>query len=190
MGDVAGWIAPIATMVAAVMTALNLGSRITGWGFVVFAIGSVAWIAVAISTGQNNLLLTNGFLTFVNIVGIWRWLGRRATYDEGARRAEQASARDVAPNLFQLGGMEGRAVTDVQGRVIGHVVDVMAENESGKIAYAVVREGSEIAVHDRLHAVAWRQLSIDGECVMFNGTEDLSALPLLQPDQWPSRLPA
>lgn len=36
---VAAWVAPVATMIAAVMTAANLGARVTGWGFVVFVIG-------------------------------------------------------------------------------------------------------------------------------------------------------
>ena len=44
LGDIAGWIAPIATAIAAIMTASNLGTRVTGWGFVVFAVGSIAWI--------------------------------------------------------------------------------------------------------------------------------------------------
>ena len=30
------WVAPIATIIAALMTASNLGSRITGAGFIVF----------------------------------------------------------------------------------------------------------------------------------------------------------
>jgi hypothetical protein len=29
----AGWVAPAATMIAAMMTAANLGARVIGWGF-------------------------------------------------------------------------------------------------------------------------------------------------------------
>ena len=36
------WVATIATIVAATITASNLGSRITGYGFIVFTIGSIA----------------------------------------------------------------------------------------------------------------------------------------------------
>jgi Na+/phosphate symporter len=70
--DIAGWVAPAATMIAAVMTAANLGARVTGWGFVVFVIGSISWSIVGISSGQSNLLWTNGFLTLVNAMGVWR----------------------------------------------------------------------------------------------------------------------
>ena len=101
MEDAAGWIAPIATMIAAMMTAANLGPRVTGWGFVVFTVGSLAWSTVAIATGQANLLWTNGFLTLVNLVGIWRWLGREAKYDDGAKTARSESdAMRAAPALF------------------------------------------------------------------------------------------
>ena len=40
MDNLAIWVAPIATTLAALMTASNLGSRITGYGFIVFTIGS------------------------------------------------------------------------------------------------------------------------------------------------------
>ena len=41
MISLVGWLATIATMIAAMMTASNLGARVTGWGFVVFSISSV-----------------------------------------------------------------------------------------------------------------------------------------------------
>jgi hypothetical protein len=59
MESIATWLAPIATTIAALMTASNLGTRITGWGFVVFTIGSLAWLALGIATGQSNLLWQN-----------------------------------------------------------------------------------------------------------------------------------
>lgn len=62
MPDVAAWIASAATMIAAMMTAANLGTKITGWGFVVFTVGSVAWAAVGLTTEQPSLAITNGFL--------------------------------------------------------------------------------------------------------------------------------
>ncbi len=86
MAEIAGWIAPAATMIAAMMTAANLGARVTGWGFVVFSFGSVAWTTVGLTSGQTNLVLSNAFLTIVNLVGIWRWLGRQASLTKAAAR--------------------------------------------------------------------------------------------------------
>ena len=61
------WVATAATIIAACMTASNLGTRITGSGFIVFTVGSIAWIAVALMTGQSALLWTNIVLTFLNL---------------------------------------------------------------------------------------------------------------------------
>jgi sporulation protein YlmC with PRC-barrel domain len=187
MSEIAGWVAPIATAIAAIMTAANLGARVTGWGFVVFAVGSLAWITVAATTGQTNLLLTNGFLTLVNIVGIWRWLGRQATYEKGAHSAEIASETGGEPSLFHLGGLEGKAVTNRAGETIGHVVDAMAECESGRIAYFVVREGSEVAIAERLHMLPWEQAHVDAESISLDAAKDLSDFKEIEADQWPVR---
>ena len=46
MADIISWIATVATIIAALMTASNLGSRITGYGFGVFTVGSLSWLAI------------------------------------------------------------------------------------------------------------------------------------------------
>src|ERR1700760_361969 len=101
----AGWVAPAATMIASVMTASNLGARVTGWGFLVFLVGSLAWTLVAVTSGQPNLLWTNVFLSVVNAIGIWRWLGRQARYEDGSKAAEAESAQRSVPNLFSAAGL-------------------------------------------------------------------------------------
>ncbi len=93
MEQVANWIAPIATTIAAVMVAANLGARLTGFGFIAFSIGSVAWIVIGVATGQNSLIWQNIILLLINALGIWRWLGLRARYDKGAAAATRATAR-------------------------------------------------------------------------------------------------
>ena len=93
MEAVANWVAPIATTIAAIMVAANLGAKITGWGFIVFSVGSVAWIVIGAATDQPALLWQNVFLLVVNLVGIWRWLGIRARYEKGAGAATETSAR-------------------------------------------------------------------------------------------------
>lgn len=93
METIANWVAPIATTAAAVMVAANLGSRFTGWGFIVFTIGSIAWIVIGAATGQPSLMWQNVFLCLVNVIGIWRWLGLRARYEKGAGKATGDSAR-------------------------------------------------------------------------------------------------
>ena len=61
----ATWLAPAATMVAAMMTAANPGARVTGWGFVVFTVGSICWSFIGISTktarGDNHVTYLSVF---------------------------------------------------------------------------------------------------------------------------------
>ncbi len=91
MEAAANWIAPLTTTLAAVMVALNAGTRITGFGFVVFSIGSIAWAYIGWSNGQMNLVWQNIILLVVNLIGIWRWLGVRARYEQGAAVAAEQS---------------------------------------------------------------------------------------------------
>lgn len=93
MEQIANWVAPVATTLAAVMVAANLGARLTGVGFIVFSVGAVAWMAIGLATGQANLVWQNGILLAINLLGVWRWLGLRARYDKGAAAATRATAR-------------------------------------------------------------------------------------------------
>jgi len=91
--QIANWVAPLSTTLAAVLVAANLGARITGIGFIAFAIGSVAWMIIGGATGQANLVWQNAVLLGVNLLGVWRWLCLRARYDKGAAAATRATAR-------------------------------------------------------------------------------------------------
>lgn len=93
METFADWLAPIATTIAAVMVAANAGARITGYGFIAFSIGSIAWMAVGWFQDQMNLIIQNAVLLVINMIGIWRWLGLRARYEKGAAVATERSMR-------------------------------------------------------------------------------------------------
>lgn len=161
MEEIAGWVAPIATTVAAMMTASNLGPRMTGWGFAVFVIASLAWVVVAIASDQGNLLFTNGFLMLVNIVGVWRWLGREARWADKAQAAERASESAARPALFAISGIADAPIRGVQGDVLAHCVDAMAECESGRIRCLLVREGGTGGLGERIHALDWSAVRRD-----------------------------
>jgi hypothetical protein len=151
--EAAGWIAPVATMLAAVMTAANLGARVTGWGFVVFTVGSIAWSVVGLSSGQTNLVATNGFLTLVNLIGIWRWLGRQRAYDDGGESAKAASRRRSVPALFTATGIAGMSVVDSAGAKVGTGVEALIACASGEISYVVVSSGGIGGAGKELRAV-------------------------------------
>ena len=188
MLDVAGWVAPAATMIAAIMTAANLGARVTGWGFVVFTVGAIAWVIVGAATGQHNLLFSNAFLLLVDIVGVWRWLGRRARYDTGAGAATQQSAAAAAvPTLFAMSSLEGRPVRGRDGETIATAVEAMMACDGGSIDYLVVREGGVAGVGERLHAIGRREIRIEAAAIVTTlDRAGLARRPALDAACWPA----
>ncbi len=191
MTAVAAWVAPIATMLAAMITAANLGARVTGWGFVIFAVGSVAWSAVALSTGQGNLLWTNVLLTIVNAVGIWRWLGRQARYEEGGKAAAAKSRSAASASVIALESLAGRPIIGRDGEQIGVTIEGMMTCSDARIAYWIVSEGGVGGIGERLHAIDPDELSITEEQLTSPlSRADLSARRVIPPSNWPASLRA
>lgn len=184
MEELSSWVAPIATAIAACMTASNLGSRVTGWGFVVFTIGSIAWTTYGLTTGQSNLLWQNLFLTAVNLIGVWRWLGRQAKFDEGAKAAAEKSRHEDAPTLFAVSSLLGAPLTDRKGEPIGKTIDAMARCKDGGVAYLVVGKGGVGGVGETLHMLQWSDVAVTPETV--STTVDLGQLAPLDPTDWPA----
>jgi hypothetical protein len=183
----AGWLAPIATMIAAVMTAANLGTRVTGWGFVVLTVGALAWCAVALTTHQPNLLWSNAFLAIVDAIGIYRWLGRRALLEDGANLAANSSRRRGKP-LFPVHTLEGRPVAGADAFVVAHVVGAMADCRTGCIRYFAIRRGG-IVESDQLRAIAWQDMVIGNPLRTMLRKGELAASPPISPDDWPQEAP-
>ncbi|MDE1152574.1 MAG: PRC-barrel domain-containing protein [Micavibrio sp.] len=148
------WIAPTATIIAAMMTAANLGARVTGWGFIVFTIGSIGWTIVGATSGQTNLIASNGLLTLVNGIGIWRWLGRQAVYEDGAKSATVASRRSNEPTLFSGTGIAGMPVYASDGSSLGKAVEALIECRTGTVSYIVVATSMAIGADEKLRAVS------------------------------------
>ncbi len=188
MESIAGWVAPIATIIAAMMTAANLGARITGWGFVVFMVGSVCWSIIGISTGQVNLIVSNGFLTLVNAVGIWRWLGRQSSYEDGGKSAKKASRHASGPTLFTATGVAGMPVEDRAGKPLGKAVEALIECATGRVSYVVVATERDGNIRESLRAVPrkfidWRCDGLRIEMM----PQDYAALPVLADGDWPAQ---
>ena len=181
------WIAVITTVLAALITAANLGSRITGYGFCVFLVGSLAWLANGIATGDSAVVWDNAILTVLNVFGIWRWLGRQSKVEAGAAAAAEASVEEPGENLFPV-ALLTRAKVHAADAPHGHCVDAMAGDRSGRIRYVVVSDGGIASVGETLHRVDWSAVAINGEEVrLSHSTDELERQPVLQRDQWPAR---
>lgn len=186
MTEIAQWIAPIATMIAALMTAANLGPRVTGWGFVVFTVGAIAWAAIGLTTGQPSLLWQNIVLLVVDIFGIWRWLGRETRWEEGAVKAVQASERPGVSTLFRASLFGGGAVADRRGEKVGYSVGAMLQCDDGRLAYVVVRSGGVGGVGETLREVPWQQIHVKEDNIRIDlDREAFEALPPIDPQRWP-----
>ena len=187
MTDTISWVATVATIVAASMTAANLGSRITGYGFCMFLIGSLAWLAAGVITDQPALTWTNIVLTGLNVFGIWRWLGRQSKVEEGARAASQASEQTPGEALFPVSLLTHAPVTSGGGER-GRCIDAMAGCTSGRLSYVVVSQGGIAGVGETLRRLPWVKAMSDGEAVLASmDPAAFERLDVLARDQWPAR---
>ena len=187
MAETVSWIATIATIIAASLTAANLGTRTTGLGFVVFTLGALCWIALGWLTNQPALMWTNIVLTLLDIFGIWRWLGRQAKVEEGARNASEGSEHRPGEALFPV-SLLSRARMIGGGSELGHCIDAMAGSSSGSVSYVVVSAGGVAGVGETFRRVPWASTSMDGEVLVAKMTvAEFELLPELARDQWPAR---
>jgi len=186
MADTISWIATVATVIAASMTAANLGSRITGYGFCVFLSGSLCWLTVGLITDQPALMWTNVVLTILNIFGIWRWLGRQARLEEGALAATEASRETSGESLFPVSLLLKAPVDDSRGNSLGTCVDAMAGCESGSLRYVVASEGGVAGVGETLRCIPWQQAWMESNKLVINSTQ-IDSFPEIEKDEWPAR---
>ena len=188
MESIASWVAPIATTIAALMTASNLGSRITGWGFAVFLVGSIAWATLGAATGQSNLVWQNIILSALNIFGIWRWLGRQQQIEKGAEAAAHASERAATETLFPASRLASAEVRGATGEPLGTAIDAMVGCSSGRLAYLVVAQGGVAGVGETLRRLEWRDVTAtEQDLVARHNPAAFAALPELERDHWPAR---
>ncbi len=187
MSDIILWVATVATIIAASMTAANLGSRITGYGFVVFTLGALCWIAAGALTHQPAILWTNIVLTILDLFGIWRWLGREAKVEEGARAAAEASEFTPGEALFPVSILSTAPVRSGAAE-LGRCIDAMAGCGSGRISYVVVSEGGVAGVGETLRRVPWSKAKVDDETIVLSMPRDaFQRLQVLARDEWPGR---
>lgn len=183
MADAAGWIALVATCIAALMTASNLGVRVTGWGFVIFTVGAAAWIAVGILTHQTQLLYSNVFLGVVDLFGVWRWLGRRARISDTARAEERASDAGPSERRFSTAKLDGLPVKSGDGGVLATAVDALAACDDGRIEFLLVRAGGVGGIGEKLYRLPWAEVCVgDDEVTTRLSRDEVCRLTVATPD--------
>ena len=193
MENIAEWVATVATIVAALMTAANLGARVTGWGFAMFTLGSAAWITADLSGGEPSpsLLVTHCVLLVVNLFGVWRWLGRQARYEDSSEHASKRSRWARVPTLFSAGSLIGATVRGSGEDSRGTVVDAMLKCDDKGLAYVVTSEGGISGAGETLRAVPPEHLRFDeGEVACDLNDDEWHRLPPIEDDRWPAAAPS
>ena len=187
MADTISSVATIATILGALMTASNLGSRVTGLGFAVFTVAALCWIRIGVLSDEPALIWTNLALTVLDLFGVWRWLGRQARMEEGARTASEASQQTPGEALFPV-SLLSRAPVRCGATELGHCTEAMAGSRSGKLDYLIVSEGGLAGIGERLRRLPWADAHIDGtEVAVHLSPERFGRLEELQRDEWPGR---
>lgn len=93
-----------------------------------------------------------------------------------------------APRFLSASTLSGDAVKNSQGDSLGDLKDIMIDTTSGKVAYAVLSFGGVLGMGNKLFAVPWDALTIDGEnkhLVLNASKERLKDAPGFDKDHWP-----
>lgn len=93
------------------------------------------------------------------------------------------------PQVMAADTLQGDAVVNSQGELLGKIRDLMVHVPSGRIAYAVLSSGGVMGFGDRLYALPWSALTLDADhrCFILDvDKERLQAAPGFDRDHWPS----
>jgi hypothetical protein len=71
------WYAAGSAAFAALLVALDLGRKITGYAMVLFCTSSVAFIVYGLTDEEGALWTQNAILLCINLVGVYRYLIRK-----------------------------------------------------------------------------------------------------------------
>jgi nicotinamide riboside transporter PnuC len=93
MSGVIEWIAAIGTIIAATMVAADYSRRVSGFGFVLFAIVSCLWVYSGLTAKDGMpVAIQNAVLLLINLFGVWQFLLSRRKKRE-IEKAEEIAER-------------------------------------------------------------------------------------------------
>ncbi len=102
--------------------------------------------------------------------------------------ADRSRSNVDQPTLLSAGTIEGDDVCNLNGDKLGTIQDVMLDVQRGDIRYAVLSSGSFLGMGERLFAIPWSVLKLDGANKRFTLDLDLDRFkgaPGFDKDSWP-----
>jgi hypothetical protein len=85
--------------------------------------------------------------------------------------------------------VSGDTIKNPQGGSHGDLKEIMIDTASGKVAYVVLSFGGVLGMGDKLFAVPWEALAVDGadKCLILNvGKQRMKDAPGFDKDHWPN----
>lgn len=92
------------------------------------------------------------------------------------------------PRYLSTSTLTGDSVKNHQGESLGDLKDIMIDTTSGKISYGVLSFGGVLGMGEKLFAVPWEYLTVDGEnkqLLLNVEKERLKDAPGFDKDHWP-----
>ena len=95
----------------------------------------------------------------------------------------------TTPRFLSASTLSGDTVKNHKDESLGDLKDIMMDTTNGKIAYAVLSFGGVLGLGEKLFAVPWEALKIDGDNkqLLLNVDKDqLKDAPGFDKDHWPN----
>lgn len=95
----------------------------------------------------------------------------------------------MTPGMLSTSTLSGDQIVDRDGDKLGTLKDLMIDLSDGHVAYAVLARGGFGGMGEKLFAVPWKMLEVDGENrrLVVNISGDVLDDSLgFDPDNWPS----
>lgn len=92
------------------------------------------------------------------------------------------------PRFLSASTLNGDTVKNQKGESLGDLKDIMIDTTSGKIAYGVLAFGGVLGMGEKLFAVPWQALVVDGankQLLLNMDKEQLKDAPGFDKDHWP-----
>ena len=93
------------------------------------------------------------------------------------------------PRFLSASTLNGDTVKNHKDESIGDLKDIMIDTTNGKITYAVLSFGGVLGMGEKLFAVPWEALKIDGankQLLLNVDKEQLKDAPGFDKDHWPN----
>ncbi|MBE1161832.1 PRC-barrel domain-containing protein [Dyella acidiphila] len=94
-----------------------------------------------------------------------------------------------SPHFLTASTLTGDAVKNLQGESLGDLKDIMIDTDTGTIAYGVLSFGGVLGMGDKLFAVPWDAIQVDGankQLLLNVDKQRLKDAPGFDKDHWPN----